>query len=230
MFDDRGILGQHEGNGVYGGGDALNFTGMLVLVGGSSIKIYNTFRKGFGALSRHPTEGYSSYYKHPWDGRISRDQLTGALAGMIAQRDRVGVLKVFIHHAAWLWLFAYNTRKNGDLSKWKWPDITGPDIWAMYIRGLLGKAAYLLFPILCAFDLMLIANAYTVLKNNDGHVTSHLAKLITALETAPTPIARLAFKMTSKDWLLASLTTYWCGFRDKCFMVELYKRKLDELK
>jgi len=230
VFDENGVLGQRESDGTFGGGDSTSYMGQYIYLCPDAIDFNYArfFSVGFGAYVRHPQNNYSSYYKHPWDGRISRDQLKGILLALIKQKNTKEILKVFIHHAAWLWMFAYNARGNGSLTKWKLPDLTGPDVWAMYIRGVFGKAAILFYPILCILDLHNLINALAVKRNNNGHVISFLACLFVSVDIAPTFVSKYTLKINSYKFLIANLITFWCGFRGSCFMVEHYKRKLNE--
>lgn len=222
MFDENGILGQKESNGQFGGGDSASWHGGYTLLGGDDRNFYEIFGAGHGGLVRHPTEGYSAYYKGPYDGRITRDQLSGALAAIVSQRDSQALWKVFKHHGYWLWLFSYSTRPNGSFGKWKWPDITGPNVWQMYLRGF----SKYFYPLLLILDIHLVLDSLVMRYNNDSHIISHLHRLIIANQFTPTPVSRFALKLLPNSFIKDNLTRYWCGWRGNCFMVDLYMKKL----
>ena len=84
----------------------------------TSEEYIGTFEAGWGAYVRHPEKdqtnnGFGAYYKNPWDGVVSRDQITGLLGCLIEHKERYAVFRIFIHSLAWLGLFTYNTRRNG---------------------------------------------------------------------------------------------------------------------
>jgi len=191
------------------------------------------FGTGFGAFVRHPVPeltngGFGAYYHNPWDGVISRDQLTGILAGLIAQKKRWDAFKLILHHMCWLMLFSYNTRKNGAFpasTPWKWPDFTGPDIWALEIRAL-GPWGWPLYPLLCVFDLHTIFNTlvHRWMKKNDP--INFAMKIIIGKNNTATPVSLLAFSMVNKDKLIRELRDYWCEWRDGCDIVPFYVGEL----
>lgn len=95
------------------------------------------------------TKWYSSV------NRTSRDALTPYLCyiSSVAAFKKQEFLQLLLQHAKRLFLFAWNTRKNfqyptltehlqrstADVRwnyRWKVPDVCGPDIWAIYLRGL----------------------------------------------------------------------------------------------
>ena len=237
MFDENGILGQDESYeepaatrvARFGGGDSASWHGVYTYLGLTNMPFSDLFEKGFGGYARHPSEGYSSYYKHPWDGRITRDQLTGIIAALTAQRDVKALFRVFLHHACWLLLFTYSTRENGYLSKWKWPDLTAFDIWAMYIRGFLGKWSWFAYPLLIVLDIHNFFNALFQKYTKSDHSLNYIVKLLISLEYAPTPISLLTSKINSRESLRISQLSYWCGWRGNCFMVDEMDKKMKSL-
>lgn len=231
--DKDGIIGQIQTDGSVEGGDSANWMGHWIYLTDEQFKFEKVFSVGGGAYVRHPHPdrtyfGFGAYYAHPWDGVISRDQMTGIIAGLIANKNRLGVLKLILHHMAWLFLFSYNTRVNGKdplRSKWKWPDVTFVDIWALELRGL-GGVAWVFFPLLCIFDLYILAKVlWHRLKINNDPI-SFTMKLIIAYEQIPTPVSWLAFKLLNRDKLIKELENYWCGWRDGCDILPYYEERL----
>ena len=231
--DKDGIIGQIQTDGSVEGGDSACWMGHWTYLTGESFEYEKFFSVGFGAYVRHPQPkrtyfGFGAYYAHPWDGVISRDQLTGVIAGLIAEKNRLAVLKIIIHHMAWLFLFTYNTRKNGLDPKeadWKWPDFTFMDIWAIELRGL-GAFAWVFFPALCIFDLFLLAKVLWHRWRISSDPINFTMKVLIGYEQAPSPISWLAFKLLNRPKLIKELENYWCGWRDGCDILPYYERKL----
>lgn len=245
--DQYGIIGQIQEGGWVEGGDSACWMGhWLYLNGGKcpdtdwdTAKYIKNFEVSFGAYVRHPYyhpihNRFGSYYRNPWDGIISRDQYHGVLAALIVGKHYKALFRAFLHHGAWLWLFTYNTRINGQNpwngeAKWKWPDLTLFDIWALYIRGS-GWLGYLLYPLLCIFDIHLLLSTLVVnaepVKKDD--VINHTLKLIISKDRLPTPISWLALKLLNKEKLIEKLKVYWCNWRDNCDFVPLYEKRIKE--
>ena len=110
----------------------------------------SVLEKQSGRYIRHPDSSmwYSKIYT------LSRDQLTPLLVYLGVKGSWAQVLRLFFAHSLRFFLFAWNTRKNAALPNtpgysWKLPDLTGPDIWATWIRIL---RLYPLYPLLFLFD------------------------------------------------------------------------------
>lgn len=232
ITDDFGFLGQIQDDGTIEGGDAVNWTAHWRYLTNSPQSL-RSFEVGFGAYVRHPYprrtyNGFGSYYKHPWDGVISRDQLTGILGYLIASKDRFAILRIIIHHAAWLFLFSYNTRINGQdpsKSRWKWPDITFMDIWAMELRGLLGWWS---LPLTTIFDLQMLfaATIQCVSQKVDSDPISAAMKWTISREFYPSPTSWLTWNVLDKAKLISDVHAYWGGWRKQPEMGALYERKV----
>lgn len=235
--DKNGALMQVQNPGItpqLEGGDSLNWTGYYKYLGGEGAPNMKYFAVNNYAYVRHPDPeqsyfGFASYYKNPWDGVISRDQMIGLICGLIADGNKKGVFKVWLHSLAWLGLFTYNTRINGRSSlksPWKMPDFLGPSMWQMFIRGSMGKSAVVLYPLLAIFDLMLVAEIIFTNKTESNLVISPLGRLMVANDIAPTFIGKLAFKILDKEVADDKLKQYWCGWRKNCKMYHLWSKKL----
>ena len=238
--DLNGILCQVQDDGSLECGDGANWTGHHLYLYDNDTKVryarafLKLFEVSFGAYVRHPdptmtNNGFGAHYKNPWNGCISRDQLTGIIGALVATGQHWAMLRLIIHHAAWLFLFSYNTIKNGrdpKTAKWKWPDLTGPDIWSMELRGL-GLLSYLLWPLMLVTDLhILIASIIQRLKvdGNDDPI-SFTMKLMCCREFKSTPWSWAAWKITDKEKLVEDLEEYWSGWREQPEMRALYVRK-----
>lgn len=219
--DQYGMIGQIQADGTVEGGDALCFNCNLSFYWRPID--FTFFRVGFGAYVRHPdpentNEGFGAYYKHPWDGCISRDQATPLIGCLIKYRHKKLFLEYLVHHGAWLFSFMYNTRKNGqqpNKTKWKWPDPTGPDIWAMEIRGLMHFfwPLWILYPLLVIMDLHLLINTLYVNRKEDDDIQAFMIKFLIAQEYFPTPLSYLAAKLLDKQRVYGKIKSYWSGWR-----------------
>lgn len=231
--DEHGIIGQIQADGSVEGGDAACWMGHWLYLSKEKFPYTRVFSAGFGAYVRHPVpertnEGFGAYYNGPWDGVISRDQLTGVLAGIIAEKKWIEGVKVIIHHMAWLMLFSYNTRKNGAFpgsTPWKWPDLTGPDIWAMEIRAC-GPFGWWLWPLVFVFDLHTVFNTLLHRFQKKTDPINFAMKLIVGKNHMATPFSVISFVICDKEKLIHELRDYWCEWRDGCDIVPLYVGEL----
>lgn len=233
--DQYNIVGQVQPDGFVEGGDSTIFTGLYVYLSGIEYPYRATFEKGFGGYVRHPHpsqsfNGFAAFYRNPWTGVISRDQMTGIFAGLISQRDRAGAWRQVAHHACSLFLFSYNSIINGQdpiVAKRKFPDLTGPDIWAMHIRA---TNLWIAYPLLLLFDLHLLAGAAVVrlTPDNDDNIAT-ITKLFIALDHMPTPWSKLALKVFSKKLILDKMNRYCNGWRKLSAIYKLIEKKVKSL-
>lgn len=241
ITDNFGAVCQPREYGKIECGDAAAWTGPAIYLGKNvlrKVSFEDFFSVGFGAYVRHPfaartDNGFGAYYKNPWDGCISRDQLTGILLATIGEKNYLGGLKIVIHHLAWLMLFTYNTRSNGkdpSMTPWKWPDPTGPDIWAMEIRAMGPWAAIPLWPLLCVFDLHTLVNGIFDRFSKNDDVISFAAKYMTTLYNYPTITSLFVYLVVDRKSMLKRLKEYWCGWRSQPEMYQLYWNKLGSAK
>jgi hypothetical protein len=236
--DSNGIIGQIQPGNWVEGGDSACWMGHYVYLTGENFPYVKTFEKGFGGYVRHPDPyatpyGFGAYYKNPWNGCISRDQLTGVILALIKQKEYMAMVRLMLNHSLRLGLFSYNTIHNGTdpkTSKWKLPDFTLMDIWAMELRGF-GKLSRIFWPLLCILDLhLLVGTIYDRLfDNKEPDVINFLGKLIVSREHVPTPISWFAAKCINKANMISRLKAYWCTWRDNADMLPLFEKKLDEI-
>lgn len=178
-----------------------------------------------GLFIRHPDP--DKWYSET--NRFSRDQLTPLLIAMSLMGDKKELLGIFKKHLKRALLFAWNTRHNwvyldrGEHFRkhpeveyrpgWKLPDVTGPEIWAIYIRGF-----YLvwLYPLLIFCDLFTLGGAIiTRLKKKRDDVSNHVAICYLASLIMTTPVMRLAYLVNSERDLSEKLRRYWSTAKDE---------------
>jgi len=248
--DKYGIIGQIQPNGEVFGGDSACWMGAHTFLTHSTFPYVKTFEKGFGGYVRHPhadatPHGFGAHYKNPWNGCMSRDQLTGTLGALIRQKERMALIRLVLQHACRGFLFSYKTIHNGkdpslykfNLLKffynpdkepyYKMPDATFFDFWATCLRGF-GKFSWLFWPLLCVLDIHTLLNAIIVNATDDDDRINFSMKLLVSREFVPTPISWLAAKIINKKKLLASLHNYWFK-RDNSDMYPLYENRINQL-
>jgi hypothetical protein len=234
--DEYGIIGQIQADGSVEGGDSACWQGHHVYLTNSDFPYVKTFEVSFGAYVRHPyphrtNNRFGSYYKNPWNGCISRDQLTGVLGALIKQKEYIALLRLGIHWMAWLFLFSYNTVQNGvepSEAKWKLPDPTLFNMWGMYLRGF-GVISWLFFPLLVLLDLHLVVDTIFTNKDDSDDQINYTLRMLVAKDYVPTPTSWLARKLLDKNHLIGLLEKYWCGWRDNCDMYELQVSRIVDL-
>lgn len=237
--DKHGIIGQIQSDGSIEGGDAANWNGHFEYLTDELLQLnfVETFEVGFGAYVRHPypeqtNNGFGAYYKNPWNGCISRDQLIGIIAALIKKKEYLALLRLILHSACRLFLFSYNTIDNGEdpkTAKWKLPDPTFMEVWAMWLRGF-GWLSWIAWPLLCILDLQMLIGAYFKRGKPDKEIISFLMKFFVSREYVPTPISKLTASLIDKEEVMQELDNYWCKWRDGCDgFIPLYEKKLDEV-
>lgn len=238
-YDDDFIIGQIDNNigGNIEGGDSANWMAHLLYVmpiwmGWTAIKYAYTFEVGPGEWVRHPNPERSRY---GWAATpkitISRDQLTGILCLLAKNKMTKQILRLFKEHCDNYMLRSFNTINNGEdpaTAKRKTPDFTGPDIWALYVRGISPKG-WISHLFLCFCDLHLLGGAISIrCSPSRTDVISHCIKLALANDVRPTFVIKLTNKVHSLKDLSSRLHNYWCTWRDNCEMAGMWTDKLEE--
>ena len=242
--DKYGVIGQIQGDGSVEGGDSVCWMGHWLYLNNGEVDEWNVdkfiyfFEVAFGAYVRHPdptqtNNGFGAHYKNPWNGCITRDQLTGILAALIVGKKHYAMFRVVIHHLAWLVLFSYSNITNGvdpKTARWKIGDLTLFDIWSMQIRGL-GVIGYILYPLLVILDIhILLSTIFTNYQpDTENDVINHTVKLLISNEYLKTPFSWLAWKICDKESLLRKLSLYWTGWRDNPEYMDLYIKKFNSI-
>lgn len=213
-------------NKKYGGdaGDTANRMGMmLTFLGACAHTDYNqnhytwpeVFIHETGQIIRHP------HGKQEWTrelNRSSRDQATPWIAGLTIWR---GAHVHGVSFQAALSRIASAVMKNGSrfhnylhngsnrAKRWWEVDVAGPEIWALFIRGLDLKYLKWLLPILDLETLVgtAIWNRRGGSPNND--IPQHLAVLKASNEVSPSITSKLALKWLNKDLAVLKCKEYY---------------------
>lgn len=229
--DSYGAIGHRRQDGSLEMGDSACWTGHHKYLGSNHLSM-RFFEKGFGGYCRYPDKwgtdnAFGAYYKNPWQGCMSRDQLTGIIAGLIKEASITANLRFIIHHAFSGFLFSYNTIHNGKKpGGYKLPDLTLLDFWAMELR-MFGKFSWIFWPLLCVLDIHMLLNTIYFNKHDEDNDQINFAmKHFIGVEHVPTVISWLAWKMCNKDKLKWLLSLYWRGWRKQPGMFDLYERRI----
>jgi hypothetical protein len=233
--DKNGIICQPQPDGSLEGGDSVCWTGHYIYLTGEKFPFVGTFEKGFGGYVRHPdpqstNSTFGAYYKNPWNGCISRDQLTGIIAAFIRQKESLALIRVTLNHLCRLGLFSYNTIPNGvnpASAKWKLPDVTLLDVWALFLRGF-GKTSWLAWPALCILDIQMLLGTLIVNRQKDPDQINYAIKYLISREFVPTPTSWLTSKILDKEHLNLLIKQYWEGWRNNPEMTHLYKQQIEK--
>lgn len=207
MIDENGYPGTRDSvTGEFDGGDTAAILGTLWFFGQMLELPLYTFRN---APVRH-------YDKNKWYGqpdRFSRDQLIPVLCGYVTFAGYYHWL--FDLHKRRYFLTAWNTRKNGSMdAPKKFPDITGPEVWALWLRIFKPWWARLVLPLL---DLETLVSAiHWRFFRKDRVCRNHMLVLLAARKALPTVTTRLADYIT--DW--PDLIQRWT---DHCEVVGEYQ-------
>lgn len=238
-YDDDFIIGQVDPNipGGIEGGDSLNWMSHLLYVcpswkGWNHVKIANAFEVAPGEWVRHPNPERSVF---GWAATpkitISRDQLTGILCLMAKNHMARPIVRLLKEHCDNYMLRAFNTIRNGQnpaTTSRKKPDFTGPDIWALYVRGLTRKGVWT-YLFLCFCDLHLLLGALAIrFKPSRNDIISHIIKLALANDIRPTVITWLINRVHSADDIDHRLLRYWATWRDQREMADRWSIKIRE--
>jgi len=257
--DQYGIIGHAYPGGVEGG-DSVCWNGHYKYFSeiDDGVSMRETFEVAFGGYVRHPHHHpiynrFGSYYENAYMGVISRDQKTGVLLGLIAEKDRIGMLRLIANWALKGFLFSNNVVHNGvepsetkfNLIKFFYnpedkekgikrtnhyhiPGFTGPNMWQMALRGF-GVFSWLFWPILFFLDLHILLDTGFENADTDDDSINYLGRLHVAKTIVPTPISWLAVKLLDKEELKQELATYWIGWRDNPGMYDIHAKAIDAL-
>lgn len=166
---------------------------------------------------RGPKEGWVSQ-----PDRFSRDQLIPLLIFLCYNPAYKPYLnKLAKAHAKRGFLFAWNSRKNGTIAApWKLPDITGPNIWATWLRAYWPPMLWpVIWPILCILDFYMLLNVVFALVQAQIGKIEHDTQNMTLMahfsaNRLPTPLSWLTWLIWANTRLygqsapLSKQTTY----------------------
>lgn len=203
-------------------------------------KVFDLFRyRGkLGVYCRHP---YATFWGSD-SYRFSRDQQKSVIAAeSFNRRSWKRVIPFMLRHGLLrLFLFDAKLKDNGNYD-WKFPTLTGPTIWASYIRyfiNMYGSVFYLLYPLLLVFDIQLVLNLWVKTSDlfdqqDDTDVLNHINYSCWFHYVAPTPWTWLNLRLINVSNFTMRLYKY---YDDGCLpwfvavmwadILSYYKRKV----
>lgn len=237
--NEVGALGHpYHGQGCVEMGDGTSWNGHYNYFSPKKdgVPYRKTFEVSFGGYARYPIpdpkcNAYGWYYKNPWNGNISRDQIMGIILGLIADKDYYGTFRFICHTALSGFILAYNNKENGVdpvHGPWRRPDFLGPSTWASIIR-MIPVVRYLAFPLLCVLDIQILIDTFLENKATNDEVINYLGRVSLANDIVRTPTAWLAAKLLNKETFLEKLYTYWVPWRSQPGMYEIHKAAVERL-
>lgn len=227
---------QIQDDGSIDCGDCVNWLGNYIYLTGKKLGYIGFFEVSPGAYVRHPHRhktnyGFGSYYNGIWDGCITRDQLTGIIAALIALENEKAIARLIYNHRQRGYLFSYSRVKRGEDIRdnvRRFPDVTGPETWQMLIRAS-KKTGFMARLGLYICDIwMLLATIFDKYSDNEDNIT-FLVQAMVSYEHGSTYISRFSKRIVSLAQQKDKLERYWCQWRNKPWMVELYIKKLKSL-
>lgn len=224
-LDNNGYPGTIQSDGSYDGGDTAAIIGTVKALAPmlAAVTMPKTPLSENGIPLRHPD--ITKWYGQP--DRFSRDQLIATLCGILGD----GVLTIpnyaiyWQHRKKWF-LTAWNTKRNGEMEvPDKFPDICGPEVWALWIRILHPWWAALVLNIL---DLQTLVGAiqWRWFTSKTNRVTrNHMLVCIMSRQILPSLVMKLAYWINDWDDLVSRWENH-CEAVGEYPTADLFKRKL----
>lgn len=194
--DEDGLPGSIGLQGEFDGGDTAAILGtMIALVPQHTLGQWcnKIGFVGYGPPRRHPD--FSKWYGQ-YD-RFSRDQLIPVICAGIRLKFWAPIEEVYGRHKQLHFVKAWNTKKNGAIEvPTKSPDITGPEVWALWIRY---KRPWWARLVLVILDLESLASAiHWKYWRKDRVCRNHMLSSIMSRRYMPTLVSRLTYWLN--DW------------------------------
>jgi len=195
----------------YDGGDSFSFAGQVMIARYFQIKNGYITNSGYGRSEEMYRQQVDScetswgyFARHPdkerWAssrGVMSRDQMSANIIAMGFTKMKGHLRRMMLRHLLFRGgLFAENYYYNNDLAAGKKvPDITGPKIWAMYIRAwacINPRATLIFWPLLWLLDIQLAVDSVLSVVMDDPNETNHIGAVLQANVVMPTLLSKLS--------------------------------------
>jgi hypothetical protein len=206
MIDKDGFPGTRGDDEQFDGGDTAAIIGTCLALRLSNVEgvfLPDLRRKLIteDGPVRHPDK--SKWYG--WPDRFSRDQLVAILCSYVTHFDQ-SAETLFRHHKKKLFLTAWNSKKNHALdAPKKMPDLTGPEVWALWIRIF---KPWWWWMVLWALDLETLLGAIMWKFRKSRITRNHMLICIVGLSNLSTPIMDLAYCINDWDDLIERWTKH----------------------
>lgn len=218
--DENGYPGTIQADGSYDGGDTAAIIGTIRALSD------NFYPKMLPMLNlyyplRHPDS--TKWYGQK--NRFSRDQLISTLCGDLNQHD-FNTPFLYYSHKHKYFLTSWNTKGNGQMDMPdKFPDICGPEVWALWIRILKPWWGRLLLPLLDVQTLIGAIQWRWFTPATNRVTRNHMLVCLATRSNSPTATSRLACWIN--NW--QDLVNRWeahCEAVGEYPTAELFKKKL----
>jgi hypothetical protein len=223
-YDKWMLISTLQSNGARDGGDTCaneftvaycNMIAPTEPIKGIRLSLSQLYKADEKKFVRHPDA--SRWYSGT--NRFSRDQLRPLLYFLCAHSKSgfpladVYKQRLFSAHAKRLFCFTWNTRRNFQYANktehevkstpdvkwnygWKLPDITGPEVWATWLRSLRWP---ILWPVLVLLDLELLLNACIVRFSDNTDIRNHALGCHYHHTLMPTPLTWLCMQLLRRS-------------------------------
>lgn len=194
-LDPQGFPGSIGEKGEFDGGDTAAILGTLWFFE-QDINVQFPFSHGETPIPlRHPDT--TKWYGQP--DRFSRDQLIPVLCSLIKTDTCIPALETAAKRR--FYLTAWNTKKNGSMdAPDKFPDITGPEVWSLWIRY---KRPWWARLVLWALDIEHLIGALDWrFRRKDRVCRNHMLVSLMTKKYMPTLVSRLAYSINNWPDLL----------------------------
>lgn len=213
FLDKKGFPGTRDYTGMWDGGDTAAILGHVIALQKGEIfhpKMLNMLL----SVDRQPRRHWNTEKWYGQPDRFSRDQLIPMICAGIRLHRYPAIDDIYLSHKRKLFLTAWNTKKNGAMNvPDKFPDICGPEIWALWIRYKCPKWGRL---VLWLLDLeTLVGSISWRWFRRDRVCRNHMLVCHMGLNYKPTWVMKLAHRLN--DW--GDLVKRW---HDHCAAVGEY--------
>lgn len=229
--DAQGYPGTIQADGSYDGGDTAAIIGtveaLTPIAASITVPALCFTKDSCAQISpvRHPN--VSMWYGRP--DRFSRDQLVATLCGRLAvgySASNSVTTVLYVAHRHRYFLTAWNTKGNGQMDMPdKFPDICGPEVWALWIR-ILGP--WWGFLVLWLLDVQTLIGSlqWRYLEPKTNRITrNHMLVCLATIEHRPTFVSKLACRIN--NW--TDLVDRWdahCSAVGEYPTAELFREKI----
>lgn len=201
-LDENGYPGTRQAEGSWDGGDTAAIIGTVQALAPNISGVLFPFDFPWNEAANAPLRHPDTYKWYGQPDRFSRDQLIPAMCAQLTTAYRaLSVSKLYSSHKTKLFLTAWNTKGNGAMEMpEKFPDITGPEIWALWLRVLKPWWARLILPFL---DIETLINSLLWrFSRKDNVCRNHMLVCLMIQKYSPTITGWLAYKILNWSDLL----------------------------
>lgn len=199
-LDPKGFPGTRDYTGMWDGGDTAAILGNVIALQSNPVFAPQMLNY-LVTIHKEPRRHWNveKWYGQP--DRFSRDQLIPMICAGIRLAKHPAIDDIYLSHKFKLFLTAWNTKKNGSMNvPDKFPDICGPEIWALWLRYKQPKWAGL---VLWALDIeTLVGSLSWKWIRRDRVCRNHMLVCKIGIKHKPTWVMRLAHRLINWNDLI----------------------------